>query len=148
MPFPLHNAVKRHPGLLPLHCSLQPNDLLLPPHVHSVGARFTFHKAFNQQNVPPPPTSGPQCCGILGCFRFTETYYLLLVTRKALVGCLGGHRVYSVAATALVPLHPGHTAAGGQPSSAAEKRWVRGDRMGSGSEMGLGQTRWRGQGGG
>ncbi|GFR42965.1 hypothetical protein Agub_g3963, partial [Astrephomene gubernaculifera] len=67
------------------------------------------------------------CCGIIGCFRFTETYYLLLVTRKAHVGSLcGGHRVYTVAATALVPLHPGYQqAAGGQPSGAAEKRYVK-----------------------
>ncbi|GLI58435.1 hypothetical protein VaNZ11_000152 [Volvox africanus] len=68
------------------------------------------------------------CCGIIGCFRFTETYYLLLVTRKAHVGSLcGGHKVYTVAATALVPLHPGYqaAAAAGQPSGAAEKRYVK-----------------------
>ncbi|KAG2485099.1 hypothetical protein HYH03_016195 [Edaphochlamys debaryana] len=66
------------------------------------------------------------CCGVIGCFRFTETFYLLLVTRKARVGLMpGGHRVYTVAATALVPLHPGYAAAGGGPSSAAEKRYVK-----------------------
>ena len=41
---------------------------------------------------------------ILGCIRFVSHYYLLLVTKKALVGVLRGSKVYRVADIALIPL--------------------------------------------
>ncbi|KDD74043.1 hypothetical protein H632_c1626p0, partial [Helicosporidium sp. ATCC 50920] len=45
---------------------------------------------------------------LAGCFRFLEGYYLLLVTKRTLRGLIcGGHKVYSIAGTLLLPLlHP------------------------------------------
>ena len=51
---------------------------------------------------------------IVGCYRLTEGYSLLLVTRREYVGSLaGGHRVYRVADTCSVPLTTTAAAAGG-----------------------------------
>eukprot|EP00201_Polytomella_parva_P009579 CAMPEP_0175056154 /NCGR_PEP_ID=MMETSP0052_2-20121109/10505_1 /TAXON_ID=51329 ORGANISM="Polytomella parva, Strain SAG 63-3" /NCGR_SAMPLE_ID=MMETSP0052_2 /ASSEMBLY_ACC=CAM_ASM_000194 /LENGTH=328 /DNA_ID=CAMNT_0016321133 /DNA_START=101 /DNA_END=1087 /DNA_ORIENTATION=- len=47
-----------------------------------------------------------QAYGILGCFHFTETYYLLLLTKRTCVGVICGHKVYTVSGVTLIPLHP------------------------------------------
>lgn len=47
---------------------------------------------------------GLQAYGIIGCVRFLESFYLLLVTKKEQQGSICGHKVYSVADTALIPL--------------------------------------------
>jgi hypothetical protein len=58
--------------------------------------------------------------GIVGCYRLTEGYALLLVTRRAYVGSLaGGHKVYRVADTASVPLTMATAATGGSESAAS-----------------------------
>lgn len=49
----------------------------------------------------PLPVQGH---GIIGCFRFTESYYLLVVTRREYVGHIVGHKVYTITETALIPL--------------------------------------------
>jgi phosphatidylinositol 3,5-bisphosphate 5-phosphatase len=56
----------------------------------------------------------------LGCFRWTAGYYLLLVTRKRLVGSIHGCEVYGIDATALLPLSMPPAA-----TSAAEERYRR-----------------------
>ncbi|KAI9780235.1 MAG: phosphatidylinositol-3,5-bisphosphate 5-phosphatase [Geoglossum umbratile] len=42
--------------------------------------------------------------GLLGFIRFTGPYYLLLVTKKSQVAMIGGHYVYQIDGTELVPL--------------------------------------------
>ncbi|KAI5293315.1 phosphatidylinositol-3,5-bisphosphate 5-phosphatase [Ascosphaera acerosa] len=44
--------------------------------------------------------------GLLGLIRFTGTYYMLLVTKRSQVAVLGGHYLYQIDGTELVPLSP------------------------------------------
>eukprot|EP00887_Chlorella_sp_A99_P005395 scaffold1.g5395.t1 len=70
-----------------------------------------------------------QACGVLGCFRFVEGHYLLLVTKKAHLATVAGHKVYGVEATAMVPLlsaaayREGFRS--GRDTAAAEQRYRR-----------------------
>ncbi|KAK5165136.1 phosphatidylinositol-3,5-bisphosphate 5-phosphatase [Saxophila tyrrhenica] len=45
--------------------------------------------------------------GLLGFIRFTEAYYMLIVTQRKQVAMIGGHYVYQVEGTELVPLTTG-----------------------------------------
>jgi phosphatidylinositol 3,5-bisphosphate 5-phosphatase len=47
--------------------------------------------------------------GILGFIRFTEAHYMLLITKRTHAAMIGGHYVYQVEATELVPLTMGST---------------------------------------
>jgi hypothetical protein len=47
--------------------------------------------------------------GLLGFIRFTEAYYMLLITKRTQVAMMGGHYVYQVEATELIPLTTGST---------------------------------------
>ncbi|KAF3163708.1 phosphatidylinositol-3,5-bisphosphate 5-phosphatase [Orbilia oligospora] len=42
--------------------------------------------------------------GILGFIRFTTNYYMLVITQKTIVAMLGGHYIYQIEATELVPI--------------------------------------------
>jgi phosphatidylinositol 3,5-bisphosphate 5-phosphatase len=42
--------------------------------------------------------------GLLGFIRFTGPYYLLLITKKSQVAMIGGHYIYQIDGTELVPL--------------------------------------------
>ncbi|EQK98653.1 SacI domain-containing protein [Ophiocordyceps sinensis CO18] len=45
--------------------------------------------------------------GILGFIKFTGPYYMLLITKKSTVAMVGGHYIYQVEGTELVPLTSG-----------------------------------------
>ena len=45
--------------------------------------------------------------GLLGFIRFTGAYYMLLITKRSQVAMIGGHFVYQVDGTELIPLTPG-----------------------------------------
>jgi len=45
--------------------------------------------------------------GLLGFVRFTEAHYMLIITKRQQVAMLGGHYVYQIEATELVPLTTG-----------------------------------------
>lgn len=47
--------------------------------------------------------------GLMGFIRFTEAYYMLLITKRGQVAVLGGHYIYQVDATEIVPLTTGST---------------------------------------
>ncbi|KAF2188095.1 hypothetical protein K469DRAFT_724694 [Zopfia rhizophila CBS 207.26] len=47
--------------------------------------------------------------GLLGFIRFTEAYYMLLITKRAQVAMIGGHYIYRVDGTELIPLTTGST---------------------------------------
>ena len=42
--------------------------------------------------------------GLLGFIRFTGDYYMLLVTKRSSVGIVGGHYIYRIDGTELIPL--------------------------------------------
>jgi hypothetical protein len=45
--------------------------------------------------------------GLLGFIRFTGSYYMLLITKRSQVAMIGGHYVYQIDGTELVPLTTG-----------------------------------------
>lgn len=45
--------------------------------------------------------------GIMGFIRFTEAHYMVLITKRAQVAMLGGHYIYQVDGTELIPLTTG-----------------------------------------
>lgn len=45
--------------------------------------------------------------GLLGFIKFTGAYYMLLITKRSQVAMIGGHFVYQVDGTELIPLTPG-----------------------------------------
>ncbi|KAF1966144.1 hypothetical protein BU23DRAFT_560472 [Bimuria novae-zelandiae CBS 107.79] len=45
--------------------------------------------------------------GLMGFIRFTEAYYMVLITKRAQVAMLGGHYIYQVDGTELIPLTTG-----------------------------------------
>ena len=45
--------------------------------------------------------------GLLGFIRFTEAYYMLIITNRRQVAMIGGHYVYQVEGTELIPLTTG-----------------------------------------
>ncbi|KAF1846583.1 uncharacterized protein K460DRAFT_377746 [Cucurbitaria berberidis CBS 394.84] len=47
--------------------------------------------------------------GLMGFIRFTEAYYMLLVTKRTQVAMLGGHYIYQVDGTEMIPLTTGST---------------------------------------
>jgi hypothetical protein len=47
--------------------------------------------------------------GLLGFIRFTEAYYMLLITKRAQVAVVGGHYIYQVDGTEMIPLTTGST---------------------------------------
>jgi hypothetical protein len=47
--------------------------------------------------------------GLLGFIRFTEAYYMLLISKRSQVAMLGGHYIYQVDGTDMVPLTTGST---------------------------------------
>lgn len=71
--------------------------------------------------------------GIIGCFSFTETYYLLLITKKSFVGSICGELRSCVACSAAAVLrHPGTACVhGGQHTGGAalEQQQRYGDSM-------------------
>lgn len=44
--------------------------------------------------------------GLLGFIKFTGPYYMLLITKKSTVAMIGGHYVYQIDGTELIPLTP------------------------------------------
>ncbi|KAF2736109.1 polyphosphoinositide phosphatase-like protein Fig4 [Polyplosphaeria fusca] len=47
--------------------------------------------------------------GLMGFIRFTEAYYMLLITKRAQIAMIGGHYIYQVDGTELIPLTTGAT---------------------------------------
>ncbi|KAJ4389740.1 phosphatidylinositol-3,5-bisphosphate 5-phosphatase [Gnomoniopsis smithogilvyi] len=44
--------------------------------------------------------------GLLGFIKFTGPYYMLLITKRSIVAMVGGHYVYQIEGTELIPLTP------------------------------------------
>ncbi|KAL3845647.1 hypothetical protein ACJIZ3_003050 [Penstemon smallii] len=42
--------------------------------------------------------------GIVGCIKFLESYYLILVTKRRQIGCLCGHAIYSIEESQIITI--------------------------------------------
>jgi hypothetical protein len=79
--------------------------------------------------------------GVVGFIRFLDCYYLTLVTRRAKVGTIGGHGIYTIKNVETVPLKPAERSPvpgsddSADPSSVLLSMWNRGKRS-----VGLGLT--------
>ena len=62
--------------------------------------------------------------GLLGFIRFTEAYYMLLVTKRAQVAMIGGHYLYQIEDTELIPLTTGSTSRFQRDRNPQEARYL------------------------
>jgi hypothetical protein len=62
--------------------------------------------------------------GVLGFIRFTEAYYMLLITKRNQVAVLGGHYIYQVDGTEMIPLTTGSTSRFQKDRSSEETRFL------------------------
>lgn len=62
--------------------------------------------------------------GLLGFIRFTESYYMLVITKRQQVAMLGGHYIYQIESTELVPLATGASTRFAQNRNPDESRFL------------------------
>lgn len=62
--------------------------------------------------------------GVLGFIRFTESYYMLIITKRQQVAMLGGHYVYQIEGTELVPLTTGSSSRFARDRNPEEGRFL------------------------
>lgn len=62
--------------------------------------------------------------GLLGFIRFTESYYMLIITKRKQVAMIGGHYVYQIEGTELVPLTTGPSSLFAQNRNPEETRFL------------------------
>jgi hypothetical protein len=62
--------------------------------------------------------------GLMGFVRFTEAYYMVLITKRNQVAMIGGHYVYQVDGTELVPLTTGSSSRFAKDRSPDEARYL------------------------
>jgi len=62
--------------------------------------------------------------GLLGFIRFTEAYYMVLITKRAQVAMIGGHYIYQVDGTELIPLTTGTSSRFAKDRSHDEARFL------------------------
>lgn len=62
--------------------------------------------------------------GLLGFIRFTESYYMLIITKRQQVAMIGGHYVYQVEGTDLVPLTTGSSSRFARDRNPEEARFL------------------------
>ncbi|KAI9681030.1 MAG: phosphatidylinositol-3,5-bisphosphate 5-phosphatase [Bathelium mastoideum] len=62
--------------------------------------------------------------GLLGFIRFTEAYYMLLITKRQQVAMIGGHYIYQIEGTELVPLTTGSSSRFARDRNPEEARFL------------------------
>ena len=62
--------------------------------------------------------------GIMGFVRFTEYYYMVLITKRQYVAVIGGHYIYQVESTELIPLTTGSASKIQSGRNAEEARYL------------------------
>jgi len=62
--------------------------------------------------------------GVLGFIRITEAYYMILITKRTQAAMIGGHYVYQIEATELVPLTTGSTSRFQRDRNPEEARYL------------------------
>ncbi|KAF2667097.1 hypothetical protein BT63DRAFT_458061 [Microthyrium microscopicum] len=63
-------------------------------------------------------------CGLLGFVRFTEAYYMILITKRTQVAMVGGHFIFQIEATEVVPLTTGSTSRFQRDRNPEEARYL------------------------
>jgi hypothetical protein len=75
--------------------------------------RRQMHQLLNTIDEGNKATGGIQlkCStwGLLGFIRFTDAYYMVMITKRAQVAVIGGHYIYQVDGTEMIPLTTGST---------------------------------------
>lgn len=62
--------------------------------------------------------------GIMGFVRFTEHYYMVLITKRQYIAVIGGHYIYQVESTELIPLTTGSNSKFQANRNADEARYL------------------------
>lgn len=62
--------------------------------------------------------------GLIGFIRFTDSYYMLVISKKVQVATIGGHYIYQVEDTDLIPLTTGSTSRSQANRNAEESRFL------------------------
>lgn len=62
--------------------------------------------------------------GLLGFIRFTDAYYMILITKRAQVAMIGGHYIYQIDGTEMVPLTTGSSSRFQKDRNAEEARYL------------------------
>ena len=62
--------------------------------------------------------------GLLGFIRFTEAYYMLIITNRKQVAMIGGHYIYQIEGTELIPLTTGASSRFARDRNPEESRFL------------------------
>ncbi|KAF2143630.1 uncharacterized protein K452DRAFT_267872 [Aplosporella prunicola CBS 121167] len=62
--------------------------------------------------------------GLLGFIRFTDAYYMLVITKRTNVAMLGGHYIYQIDGTELIPLTTGSSSRFAKDRNPEEARFL------------------------
>jgi hypothetical protein len=62
--------------------------------------------------------------GLLGFIRFTEAYYMVLITKRVQAAMIGGHYIYQIEATELIPLTTGSSSRFQRDRNPEEARYL------------------------
>ncbi|GAB7362701.1 hypothetical protein MBLNU230_g3008t1 [Neophaeotheca triangularis] len=62
--------------------------------------------------------------GVLGFIRFTEAYYMVIITKRGQVAMIGGHYVYQIEATEQIPLTTGSSSRFSRDRNPEEARFL------------------------
>jgi hypothetical protein len=104
----------------PGHLSIFEDDILYN--------RREMHQLLNTIDEGNKATGGMKlkCStwGLMGFIRFTEAYYMLLITKRTQIAVLGGHYIYQVDGTEMIPLTTGSTSRFQKDRNAEEARFL------------------------
>jgi hypothetical protein len=67
--------------------------------------------------------------GIVGFVRFTEGYYITLITKRSPVALIGGHYIFHIDATSTIPIHASATPTSKLDKNSDEARYLQMFRM-------------------
>ncbi|KAI3965281.1 hypothetical protein MKX01_036610 [Papaver californicum] len=83
-------------------------DMLEDSTIYSEAECYDLLKRLHEGNIL---TGGLKfvttCYGIIGFVKFLGPYYMLLITKRRQIGCIGGHAVYAISKSEMIPIpHP------------------------------------------
>ncbi|KAI3973162.1 hypothetical protein MKX01_020897 [Papaver californicum] len=83
-------------------------DMLEDSTIYSEAECYDLLKRLHEGNIL---TGGLKfvttCYGIIGFVKFLGPYYMLLITKRRQIGCIGGHAIYAISKSEMIPIpHP------------------------------------------
>ncbi|KAI3833518.1 hypothetical protein MKW98_024517 [Papaver atlanticum] len=83
-------------------------DILEDSTIYSEAECYDLLKRLHEGNIL---TGGLKfvttCYGIIGFVKFLGPYYMLLITKRRQIGCIGGHAIYAISKSEMIPIpHP------------------------------------------